>query len=89
MHVRLLHDKCCFSFGHRLSPRGEIFLLAQNGKKQLLLPLNEEGAKAHSGGQPRAVDIAPRLLPAVLGKASLSRGLLGAGWASLESSCQC
>ncbi|CAG03456.1 unnamed protein product [Tetraodon nigroviridis] len=35
----------------KLSPRGEIFLLAQNGKKQLLLPLNEEGAKARSGGE--------------------------------------
>lgn len=50
--------------------------------------LVNEGKQAYSGGQLQAVDIAP-WLPVVLGRASLSQGLLGREWASLGSSCQC
>lgn len=84
----------CFGSGPELPPSregGRDLLSTQNGEAQLPLKGGVEGGegeRARSGGQLRAVDIAPRL-PTVLGRTSLSRGPLGAGWASLGSSCQC
>lgn len=85
-------------YAHRVSFSSVLELDADNSLRQgsALHPNNEvqlllsatEGKQAHSGGQLQAVDIAPWLL-VVLGRASLSQGLLGAEWASLGSSCQC
>lgn len=76
-----------FSIGHGQFPEARICSPPKQWGAAFALLVNE-GKQTRSGGQLRAVDIAP-WLPVVLGRASLSQGLLGRERASLGSSCQC